>query len=159
MTSPLNTNDELRNTWYSSQDMSKMQQEIKDIVVEYKNNPKECALKHGCLRGLECRFPYGAKQRSNNKRTSRNAVLNEQSKQKEEKGGLGGTGGEGGKSIKHILDANQIALVYMLETRHCGVTAHEIALEDEEVVLQMNNQHASSKDRRLSSTTTTTTRR
>ena len=153
------TNEEMKSTWYNKDDMVCMQSEIKEIVNTYIHEGlRKCLSKYECIRGLECRFPQGSKSRSDNKRASRQAVILEQSKQRSNESGAGATTTTkttkstttSKASIKKHLDENQIALVYMLETRHCQVSAHEIALEDEEEVVRMYN---------LRRSTTTSTRR
>ena len=150
------TKEEMKSTWYNKDDMVCMQSEIKEIVNTYIHEGlRKCLSKYECIRGLECRFPQGSKSRSDNKRASRQAVILEQSKQRHrnESGTATTTKTTKNATIKKHLDENQIALVYMLETRHCQVSAHEIALEDEEQVVQMYNL----SNRRIKKSTTTVT--
>jgi hypothetical protein len=121
------TQDEIRDTWYTQEDMLRIYTENRAIVALVDKNGGQLSENDhttSTIRGMECRTRQGALRRMKNKILSRKVVLREQERQRDN------------KDVRN--DPEYIYLVYYSIASKCQTEAIELALEDESTSREIN---------------------
>ena len=113
------TTEEFRNTWYSREEYSRINKELKESLALQESGlcSEETIGKDNCccFRGLETKTEIGFLRRKRNKRNGMQAVLVEQENQQKD----------------HMYDTKAIAMAYHFMTKHCVTLAREMGIADE----------------------------
>jgi hypothetical protein len=110
------TKEERTATWYTESESAAMKQHTKESakILETLGLRKCAANKDFCGRGLEQHTKDGSRRRSQHKSRAIQVVLLEQKRQKK----------------SGAADPYNLAFLYLSESRHCQVLAHETGEED-----------------------------
>jgi hypothetical protein len=121
------TQDEIRDTWYTQEDMLRICTENRAIVALVDKNGGQLSENDhttSTIRGMECRTKRGALRRMKNKILSRKVVLREQERQRDN------------EDVKN--DPEYIYLVYYSIASKCQTEAIKLALKDESTSREIN---------------------
>jgi hypothetical protein len=110
------TKEERTATWYTESEVAAMKEHTKESakILDTLGLRKCAANTDFCCRGLEQQTREGSKRRSQHKIRAIQVVLLEQKLQKK----------------SGVPDPHNLAFLYLSESRHCQVLAHEMGKED-----------------------------